>query len=510
MAITLGTPTSSGNQANSSTFLFSHTTSANTKCLVVVITGYDSSATDSVVNSVTFASVNLSQIAGGRYRVGSAFTSIWYLPSPFITTGDVNITMAGTCTDVQATAVGLIDASADSIIYDSFDTGTGTGSATGTVSPAKTGSMAIGGGVAVGGAPASLSVSTGTEISGSEADMGSQTASVGYAAESGGTATIAWTYSAVVCSCLVATFYSQFSPVVTLSSPTDGGSTSDTTPDLVFNGTDSNGDTIRYKVEIASGTPIYGSTNEQNIDTSGTSGNETLYSGATIEGGQVFTATRTGNITSVTFIMSKFGSPTGNAYARLYAITGTVGSTAVPTGSLLADSDALDVSTLSTTEGPVTFTFSGGNQYSMTSGTSYGIHVRYSAGSSANNVKIKRYFGQSFYGNAYSFSLSYTAISTLDYYFIVYDNMNNTLYTKISGTDAGFSGTPDNTDPFTSGQDVTYTVQAGDALAVGTYYWRVAGLDTNGLNKYGSYSSTYSFIITSGTPTNILQMCIET
>lgn len=64
----------------------------------------------------------------------------------------------------------------------------------------------------------------------------------------------------------------------------------------------------------------------------------------------------------------------------------------------------------------------------------------------------------------------------------------------ISGTDAGFTGSPDNTDPYTSGQAVTYTVQS--ALSAGTYYWRVRGKDPSGSNIYGSWSSTRSFDVT--------------
>jgi hypothetical protein len=211
MAITLGTPTSSGNQTNSTGFSFAHTLSANSKCLVVVITGVDSSATDSVVSSVVWdsAGVNesLTEIAGGRYRVGNDFISIWYKQSPTVLSAkNITVAMAGTNTDVQATAIGLIDATVTYITYDSFDKDTGTGSASGIVNPATSGSYAIGGGVADGGTPASLSVTTGTEISGSEVDMGAQTASCGEVAESGGSATITWTYAAVTVSALVATF----------------------------------------------------------------------------------------------------------------------------------------------------------------------------------------------------------------------------------------------------------------------------------------------------------------
>lgn len=208
MAITLGTPTNSGNQATSSGFSFNHTTAANTKCLVVVVTGMDSSATDSVVSGVTFNTTDvLTEIPGGRYRVGNDFVSIWYKTNPQIGGAySVTVTMGGACTDVQATAIGLIDATASSIVYDSYDTGTGTGSASAVVSPAATGSVAVGGGTALGGTAGSLSVTAGTEISGSEVDMGNQTASCATAAESGGTATLTWAYASATCTALAATF----------------------------------------------------------------------------------------------------------------------------------------------------------------------------------------------------------------------------------------------------------------------------------------------------------------
>lgn len=70
-----------------------------------------------------------------------------------------------------------------------------------------------------------------------------------------------------------------------------------------------------------------------------------------------------------------------------------------------------------------------------------------------------------------------------------------------SGTNNGatkVSGSPFTTDPFPSGANTQFTVESGDALASGTYYWRVRGIDPSGSNSYGAWSSTRSFTISTG------------
>jgi len=76
-----------------------------------------------------------------------------------------------------------------------------------------------------------------------------------------------------------------------------------------------------------------------------------------------------------------------------------------------------------------------------------------------------------------------------------FDNFNiyNATITAISGTDSGFTGTPDNISPYPSGQQVSYTVQT--PLSLITYYWRVAGIDPLGSNYYGSFSTIRSFTV---------------
>jgi hypothetical protein len=72
------------------------------------------------------------------------------------------------------------------------------------------------------------------------------------------------------------------------------------------------------------------------------------------------------------------------------------------------------------------------------------------------------------------------------------------LIDAVSGTDSGFAN-PDNggdTDPFNSGENIQFTVQAGDTLASRLYYWRVRGIDPTGSNTYGAWATTRSFYVT--------------
>lgn len=104
--------------------------------------------------------------------------------------------------------------------------------------------------------------------------------------------------------------------------------------------------------------------------------------------GQVFYASANYTLTSASFYMQKNGSPTSNVYARIYAITGTPGSTAVPTGSVLATSDAVDASTISASLALNTFTFSGANQIALSSGTWYCITLYYPVVDAINELTV--------------------------------------------------------------------------------------------------------------------------
>lgn len=107
-------------------------------------------------------------------------------------------------------------------------------------------------------------------------------------------------------------------------------------------------------------------------------------SSAWLELGQVFESTG-GVLTSAKFYLKRHASSTGSAFAKLYAITGTPGTDAEPTGSALATSNALDVSSISSSSYElIEFNFT--DNYTMVNGTHYAIMFAYSA--TANPIEV--------------------------------------------------------------------------------------------------------------------------
>jgi hypothetical protein len=96
-----------------------------------------------------------------------------------------------------------------------------------------------------------------------------------------------------------------------------------------------------------------------------------------------------GVLTKARFKIAKSGLPTGNVFAVLHAHTGVLGSTSIGAGAALATSDAVDITTLSTSIAEVEFTFTGANLYTMVSGTNYVIALLYADSAGINILKAQ-------------------------------------------------------------------------------------------------------------------------
>jgi len=90
-------------------------------------------------------------------------------------------------------------------------------------------------------------------------------------------------------------------------------------------------------------------------------------------------------IQSVQFYLKKTGSPAGDIKAKIFASTGSVGSTAKPTGSMLAESVSLSPSVLTGSYVMTELTFEG--PYT-TSSADYCVLIEYSGGDASNYIEV--------------------------------------------------------------------------------------------------------------------------
>jgi len=91
---------------------------------------------------------------------------------------------------------------------------------------------------------------------------------------------------------------------------------------------------------------------------------------------------------SCKFYLKKTGLPTGNIVSKVYAHTGTYGTSSLLTGAALAVSDNVNVATLSTSVGLITFSFSGANRITLVNGTYYVLTVEYTGGDGTKYVSV--------------------------------------------------------------------------------------------------------------------------
>jgi hypothetical protein len=138
------------------------------------------------------------------------------------------------------------------------------------------------------------------------------------------------------------------------------------------------------------------------------------------EVGQSFTSSG-GTLNSVRLYLNKTGSPTGSAYAKIYAHSGTYGTSSVPTGAALATSDALNVATLTGSPVLTTLTFSGANKITLSPATYYVVTLSFTGGDGSNYPSAGfDDSSPSHSGNAALYDGSWSGADTVDVIFYVY------------------------------------------------------------------------------------------
>ncbi len=107
--------------------------------------------------------------------------------------------------------------------------------------------------------------------------------------------------------------------------------------------------------------------------------------------GQAFTNTNAIVLDSCKFYLHRVGTPTGTATAKLYAMTGSLGTTGKPTGAALATSTAVDISAVTTTGFElITFTFPTASRITLAASTNYCIILSGASitGDASNRITI--------------------------------------------------------------------------------------------------------------------------
>lgn len=151
--------------------------------------------------------------------------------------------------------------------------------------------------------------------------------------------------------------------------------------------------------------------------------------------GQAFNTTVECYLTSVKFYLKRTGNPTANLTARLYALTGTFGTSAEPVGVALTSSNPVPSSTLQTSLSLISFNFTDGNEYQLVPNTTYGIAVEATTNdvSGANSVVAGRDgSGPTHNGNGfYYYDGDWIAVAATDYIFYLYGNGESPIITEL-------------------------------------------------------------------------------
>jgi hypothetical protein len=126
---------------------------------------------------------------------------------------------------------------------------------------------------------------------------------------------------------------------------------------------------------------------------------------------------------------------TGYVYAKIYALTGTPGSTGKPTGEALAVSDGIPYNNLTTTQAVYTFNFSGANQITLEDGVDYCVAVEFTAGDGTHSVKprgVAAADGDAAKNDGYFINNTTWTAGTYDLFFRVYGNESVVVNAEIS------------------------------------------------------------------------------
>jgi len=339
-------------------------------------------------------------------------------------------------------------------------------------------------------------------------------------------------------------------PTIALNSPADASSDTDTTPTLDFTGTDADGDSIEYNVQVHTSNTFGPTTITKSDLTSNSGTSATSFTTASItptsnrlillavasrvSGGGNNVPTATGNGLTwqlvktvkeaaswnmITLFRAMGSSPsTGaitidfNAQTQLSAIWSVTEYAGIDTsgingsGAIVQNATNTGVAVTSLTATLAAFSSTGNATYGVMVSEVNSAITQGSGFTEIHETNITDNSLESEWRNDNDTTVdwSWTPTARVAGIGIEIAAATSPLLNKLSVTpDTGFVNpdTGGDTHPFNTGENIQFTVQAGDALSAGTYYWRVRAADPAGTNTYGLWSATRSFTITAASPT---------
>lgn len=313
-------------------------------------------------------------------------------------------------------------------------------------------------------------------------------------------------------------------PTISLGSPADTETVTTSTPTLTFTGSDDDDDDLTYEVEISTNPGFTLGPGDTLVETFDSGSGLKVHPNPSASPDQIDDRPGQsfyGNGGVLKQIELYIGddtyTPSGTMYVRVYEHAGTYGTSSAPlnaadpadtpTGGWIAISDAVDDTAITTQTGEwISFAFSGSNQIRLEDDTPYIFILDWVPDTYTYDNTFALHGDSNNSGTLHAGNLYIDGASVAnngpqpawDLWFRLTEEHD--LIQDASDTDAGFSGTPDSTDPFAAGQAVTYTVQGGEALVDGaTYYWRARVSDPTGTATWSDWSAVRSFDVSLAT-----------
>lgn len=336
-------------------------------------------------------------------------------------------------------------------------------------------------------------------------------------------------------------FAEDVSPTVALNSPADEAEVTEELPTLEFTGTDTEGQDIRYKLQVASDNQFStGNIEKGTVAGQRGSGGDRTVSIPIVSGQNAIVAVCTSQDSNTANLGVAGITRNSENFSQVGSTYGGSGGSGIPVNiqiwillnpsvgtfdavvdfasginectvtffplSGVNTSDAVNNSNGDTGTGSVSVVTDEDDCYLIAGLVSEATISGVGGGQdddasyvdqSFENTRVSSKMGGAAGSQSMSFSSSGSNLAVMVVAINKQTGGGSIIHEKISGTDTGFSN-PDvggDTDPFNSGENIIFEFQAGDEFVDGTYYWRVSGIDPSGSNTYGAWSSIRSFTV---------------